>query len=152
MRLPELPDQVVQIAFQRFGMVELQFLADVLPLVVEGLFVVVSEDLADAGRFQADREHPAKGDFARGKRGTDLLQPGEQPRCAEVGDGREVVLDGAPLPAGGREDPVEALGQEIVVGSALRGGVGDVDQQVDQDPDGRTGPPVCGGGQGQESL
>ena len=115
----------VQEVLQRDAVVQVQFTTELGALVVEGPLVIVAQDLADAGRFHSQCDHPAQDEIVPGQV-VGLFQLGQQPAVVEIGQDEEAFPDGASLSARSGQDAVQPFGQQVLVVSALRGRVGDI--------------------------
>lgn len=139
--LPAEPvGRFAQIAFQRDRPFKMQFPADVRPLVVERLPVVVPEDPVDARGFQSQEDQAAEPDFTAGQFGIRFLQPGEQSRMVDVGQYQEFIAHRTAFSPCRGQDAVETFGQQIDAVAAQGGGIHDIGEQIDQDADGRLEP------------
>lgn len=140
----ELFDQFFQVFFQGNVMFQQQFFPDIFPLVVESLDMVVTEDFADAGRFDVQHDQPTQADLCGREFGVRPFQIREEPRLVKVGQLDVGIPDGVTLTPGFGEDVVESLCEQVFTASAPGGCIGNVSQQFHQIPDGGNYPLAVG--------
>ena len=144
MRLTQRLHPLEKIALQRNVVRHAQFLADFGAFVIERMSMVVAQDLADADRVESDRDHGAQHQVAVIEAGTLQGQLGQEPAAVEIGQYQERILDGTAFAAGRDEDAVEPFGHQVLALAAECRGVGDVGNQIYEDPGGRIDPGPVG--------